>query len=109
MSIEISKCWCDMNPLFQMIETPLMPLIMLSSSWFTQTDSPLFMVATPEASHVCSHLFLVGTPITLASLRVEQMGSYGAVLHLTMIVTACTHSVPERTVSASQSFFLYAS
>lgn len=33
------------------------------------------------------------------------MGTYGAVLHLTM--TAYTHSVPEGTVSASQSLFLY--
>lgn len=107
MSIEISKCWCDMNPLFQMIETPLMPLIMLSSSWFTQTDSPLFMVATPEASHVCSHLFLVRTPTTPASLRAELMGSYGAVPHLTMTAMACTHSVPVRTVSAFKNLFLY--
>ncbi len=81
------------------------PLLMLSSPWFTQTDSPLFTVATPVGNHVCSPLFLVGTPTTLASLRAEQMGIYGAVLHLTM--TACTHSVPEGTVSASQSLFLY--
>ncbi|KAL0204302.1 hypothetical protein M9458_002320, partial [Cirrhinus mrigala] len=60
-------------------------------------DSPLFMVATPVGSHVCSHLFLVGTPTIPASLKAELMGSFGAVLHLTMTEMACTHSVHERT------------
>lgn len=65
------------------------------------------MVATLVGSHVCSPLFLVGTPTTPAFLRAELMGSYGAVPPLTTTVMACTHSVPERTVSASQSLFLY--
>lgn len=65
------------------------------------------MVATLVGSHVCSPLFLVGTPTTPAFLRAEPMGSYGAVPRLTMTVMACTHSVPERTVSTFQSLFLH--
>lgn len=80
-------------------------LVMLSSLSFSQTDSPRCMVVTLVDSHVCSPLFLVETPTTPASLRVDLMGSFGAVLPLIMTAMACTRSVPRRTVSASQSLF----
>lgn len=65
------------------------------------------MVATLVGGHVCSPLFLVGTPTTPAFLRAEPMGSYGAVPPLTMTVMACTHSVLEKTVSTFQSLCLH--